>query len=371
MQSDEKFTRLNERLEQVNNRLGHVLSDNFLIAQDASTKAVNKVEDLDKMSLMCNNFASDLLQYVKYKTYTENTEDSNRRKRENYEKAIQEYKHIIRTVNTLIEISSRLEKGELSHAMETWANFKKTKYNPRQIQKLNDLMDRFQNQIMKAVETKASEQLMKNFEQVNEFLPKFESAVNFGFKSGANSLLESSSLVMMLNETRMVFEEVDRLEMCVKMFTERSMARFQDVTLKNIGSKPLASKLVEIFCFISLYKRINEAVFREELPELNVERMLPDFSFRIDRRLRETDATELGQLINLINYLGNLYYAQDLKGPFFLFQKLLENSIKLYVEKHCNGIFSDFVKNQSGTNLLDKIIVNNEKEARKLIRRTQ
>lgn len=369
MNTDEKYSRLNERLEGVNTRLRAAVSDSFLSIQSSAEKTNESSDDLARLGQLSSEFTAEFLLYVKRKKFDARSEASALRAAENLEKAAGEAGSLAETVGGLVSVARLVEKGELSRAMMAWRGLRGGRLNARGVEKVTELLGRFQETLLAGVARKAREQLRANMVQVGEFLTKFESAVLFGFRSGSRSMLESSTLLLMVKETRGVFEDIGDVEACETAFAEEFFARLQNVTLKNLGVKPLQDKLVELFALLALYQRINVSVFRGRLQALAAQRALPDFLPRVERRLRETDPSELGPLINLVNFLGGLFLELDLKPSFLLFHKILESAIQLYVEKHCAAIFAEFARVSTPAEaLFQRITLENEKQARKFIR---
>ncbi len=144
--------------------------------------------------------------------------------------------------------------------------------------KFVQLIERFEKDFKANIKMRAIDLTTKTIKKNFEYLPRYCSILKANFKK--DTLLEKldySSNCSLLEESKEIFVLLKNEDEFREIFKKQFSEYLQNAILKNIDPRNLYDKLIDLFCFCSLYETFRAEVFKNDISQLTIQGIEPKF----------------------------------------------------------------------------------------------
>lgn len=178
----------------------------------------------------------------------------------------------------MIEINRLLDENNVKSAFMLFQRFQEKAVSCRNSSKLILLIDRFNADFRANITKKARDLTIKNIKKNFEYLPKYSQILKTNFKNNTPvEKIDYTSNCALLEESQEVFSLMKSEDEFRELFRRQFSDYLQNAILKNIDPRNLYDKLIDLFCFCSLYETFRAEVFKNDIPQISLMSIEPNF----------------------------------------------------------------------------------------------
>jgi hypothetical protein len=178
----------------------------------------------------------------------------------------------------MIEINRLLDENNVKSAFMLFQRFQEKAGSCRTSSKLILLIDRFEADFRSNITRKARELTIKNIKKNFEYIPKYSQIFKTNFKNNTPvEKIDYTSNCALLQESQEIFSLMKSEEEFKELFRKQFGDYLQNAILKNIDPRNLFDKMIDLFCFCSLYETFRAEVFTNDIPQISLMSIEPHF----------------------------------------------------------------------------------------------
>lgn len=178
----------------------------------------------------------------------------------------------------MMQVNKLVESGNLKSAILLRNNFKPHFESLKKYAKISMAIDKFEESFLKDIQTKSLDFMLKNIRKVFEFLPKFGATLTFNLRNNAQvEKVQNAAMLELFSETVDLLKIIGNYDKLKVVFYEKFYEFLEISILKNIDSKNLGEKSVDLFCFFVIYQSFRAQIFHLEIPEMILLKTEPRF----------------------------------------------------------------------------------------------
>lgn len=178
----------------------------------------------------------------------------------------------------MMEINRLLDENNVKSAFMLFQKFQEKAACCRNSSKLILLIDRFEADFRANITRKARELTIKNIKKNFEYLPKYSQILKTNFKNNTPvEKIDYTSNCALLQESQEVFSLMKSEDEFKELFRKQFGDYLQNAILKNIDPRNLFDKMIDLFCFCSLYETFRAEVFKNDISQISLMSIEPNF----------------------------------------------------------------------------------------------